>query len=61
MPPVAVAIPIFLMIRQLGLLNSYLGLVLPYIAFTLPLVIWIMIGFFDEIPERSTRPRSSTD
>ena len=52
MPPVAVAIPIFLMIRQLGLLNSYLGLVLPYIAFTLPLVIWIMIGFFDEIPER---------
>ena len=50
MPPVAVAIPIFLMIRQLGLLNSYFGLVLPYIAFTLPLVIWIMIGFFDEIP-----------
>jgi multiple sugar transport system permease protein len=38
------------MIRQLGLLNSYFGLVLPYIAFTLPLVIWIMIGFFDEIP-----------
>jgi multiple sugar transport system permease protein len=50
MPPVAVAIPIFLMIRQFGLLNSYFGLVLPYIAFTLPLVIWIMIGFFDEIP-----------
>ena len=50
MPPVAVAIPIYLMIRQLGLLNSYLGLILPYVAFTLPLVVWIMIGFFDEIP-----------
>jgi multiple sugar transport system permease protein len=50
MPPVAVAIPIFLLIRELGLVNSYLGLVLPYIAFSLPLVIWIMIGFFDEIP-----------
>jgi multiple sugar transport system permease protein len=50
MPPVAVAIPIFLMIRWLGLVNSYTGLVLPYIAFTLPLVVWIMIGFFDEIP-----------
>jgi len=50
MPTVAVAIPIYLLIRQLGFLNSYVGLILPYIAFTLPLVVWIMIGFFDEIP-----------
>jgi multiple sugar transport system permease protein len=50
MPPVAVAIPIYLMIREVGLVNSYLGLVLPYVAFSLPLVVWIMIGFFDEIP-----------
>jgi multiple sugar transport system permease protein len=50
MPPVAVAIPIYLMIRDLGLVNSYLGLILPYVAFSLPLVVWIMIGFFDEIP-----------
>jgi len=50
MPPVAVAIPIYLLVRQLGFLNSYLGLILPYVAFTLPLVVWIMIGFFDEIP-----------
>jgi multiple sugar transport system permease protein len=50
MPPVAVAIPIYLLIRHIGLVNSYLGLVLPYVAFSLPLVVWIMIGFFDEIP-----------
>lgn len=50
MPPVAVAIPIFLLIRHAGLTNSYAGLILPYVAFSLPLVIWIMIGFFDEIP-----------
>jgi ABC-type glycerol-3-phosphate transport system permease component len=50
MPPVAVAIPIYLMIRYLGQLNSYPGLILPYVAFSLPLVVWIMIGFFDEIP-----------
>ena len=50
MPPVAVAIPIYLMIRDIGLSNSYLGLILPYVAFALPLVVWIMIGFFDEIP-----------
>ncbi len=50
MPPVAVAIPIYLMIRYLGVTNSPLGLILPYVAFSLPLVVWIMIGFFDEIP-----------
>ncbi len=50
MPPVAVAIPIYLMIRYVGLLDGYPGLILPYVAFSLPLVVWIMIGFFDEIP-----------
>ncbi len=50
MPPVAVAIPISLMIRYLGLINSHLGLILPYVAFSLPLVVWMMIGFFDDIP-----------
>jgi multiple sugar transport system permease protein len=50
MPPVAVAIPIYLLIREVQLVNSFPGLVLPYVAFSLPLVIWIMIGFFDEIP-----------
>ena len=50
MPPVAVAIPIYLLIRHLHLVDSTLGLVLPYVAFSLPLIVWIMIGFFDEIP-----------
>ena len=50
MPPVAVAIPIFLMMRQIGLEDSFTGLILPYVAFSLPLTVWIMIGFFDEIP-----------
>jgi multiple sugar transport system permease protein len=50
MPPIAVAIPIYLLTRTLGVANGYLGLILPYVALSLPLVIWIMIGFFDEIP-----------
>jgi multiple sugar transport system permease protein len=50
MPPIAVAIPLFLMVQAAGLHNSYAGLILPYIAFSLPLMVWIMIGFFDEIP-----------
>ena len=50
MPPIAIAIPLYLMMRWIGTHDSYLGLILPYIAFSLPLVVWIMIGFFDEIP-----------
>lgn len=50
MPPIAVAIPLFLMVKGAGLQDSYPGLVLPYVAFSLPLVVWIMIGFFDEVP-----------
>ncbi|MEP6893575.1 MAG: carbohydrate ABC transporter permease [Gaiellaceae bacterium] len=50
MPPVAVAIPIYLLIRHLHLVDSTFGLILPYVAFSLPLIVWIMIGFFDEIP-----------
>jgi multiple sugar transport system permease protein len=50
MPSVAVAIPILLMIRAVGLTDTYPGLILPYVAFALPLTVWILIGFFDEIP-----------
>jgi multiple sugar transport system permease protein len=51
MPPIAVAIPLFLMVKAIGLQDSYPGLILPYVAFSLPLVVWILIGFFDEIPK----------
>ncbi|NHC46695.1 carbohydrate ABC transporter permease [Motilibacter aurantiacus] len=50
MPPVVVVIPIFLMYRDLGLINTKLGLVLIYAAFNLPFTIWMMKGFVDEVP-----------
>lgn len=50
MPPVAIAIPVLLMMRTINLDDTYPGLILPYVAFSLPLAIWILIGFFDEIP-----------
>jgi len=50
MPPVAIAIPVLLMMRTLNLDDTYPGLILPYVAFSLPLAIWILIGFFDEVP-----------
>ncbi|MEQ1950183.1 carbohydrate ABC transporter permease [Mesorhizobium sp. CN2-181] len=51
MPPIAVAIPLFLTVKAIGLTNTYPGLILPYISFSLPLVVWILIGFFDEVPQ----------
>jgi len=50
MPPIAVAIPIFLMYRQLGLSDSHLGLILLYTAVNLSLSVWLLKGFIDEIP-----------
>ncbi|WP_169946986.1 carbohydrate ABC transporter permease [Microbispora sp. H11081] len=50
MPPVVVVIPIFLMYRQVGLIDSKLGLILIYAAFNVPFTIWMMKGFVDEVP-----------
>ena len=50
MPPVAIAIPVLLMMRTIKVEDTYPGLILPYVAFSLPLTIWILIGYFDEIP-----------
>ena len=50
MPPVVVVIPIFLMYRDLNLIDTKLGLILIYAAFNLPFTIWMMKGFVDEIP-----------
>ncbi|MGF1622048.1 MAG: carbohydrate ABC transporter permease [Rhodomicrobiaceae bacterium] len=50
MPPVAVAIPIFLMFRELGLSDTQLGMILLYTAVNLSLSVWLLKGFVDEIP-----------
>ncbi len=49
-PPVAIVVPIFLMLQYLGLINKYPGLILVYTAMNLPFVVWMMRSFFQEIP-----------
>ena len=49
-PPIAAIIPIFLLFNNLRLIDTRQGLVLLYVAFNLPFAIWIMRGFFAEIP-----------
>ena len=50
MPPIAVAIPIFLMFRNLGLNDTHAGMILLYTAINLSLAVWLINGFIDEIP-----------
>ena len=51
LPPIVVLIPIFLMFNAINLRESYLGITLLYITTGLPFVVWMMKGFFDEIPK----------
>jgi multiple sugar transport system permease protein len=44
-------IPLFQVVRGLGLLNSYWGMVLVYPTLTVPFCTWIMIGYFNSIPK----------
>jgi len=50
MPPIAVAIPIFLMYRELGLSDTHVGMILLYTAVNISLAVWLLKGFIDEIP-----------
>ena len=49
-PPIAVIVPVFILYRQLKLLYTYHGIILLYIAFNLPMTIWLMAGFFKDLP-----------
>jgi len=50
MPPIAVAIPIYLMYRELGLSDTRVGMILLYSAVNISLAVWLLKGFIDEIP-----------
>jgi multiple sugar transport system permease protein len=50
MPPIAVAIPIYLMYREIGLSDTRVGMILLYTAVNVSLAVWLLKGFIDEIP-----------
>jgi ABC-type glycerol-3-phosphate transport system permease component len=49
-PQIALVSPLFLLLRTLGLINTFPGLVLPYLTFAMPLAIWLLVGFFRHLP-----------
>jgi multiple sugar transport system permease protein len=50
-PPVTTAIPYFVIIRNLGISDTHFALILTHVTYALPFVIWLMLGFFQELPE----------
>jgi multiple sugar transport system permease protein len=50
MPPIAVAIPIYLMYRATGLSDTKIGMIVLYTAVNVSLAVWLLKGFIDEIP-----------
>ena len=49
-PPIGIVVPIFIMVRNLGLLDSTIPLAVLYTAFNAPIATWILIGSFASIP-----------
>jgi multiple sugar transport system permease protein len=50
MPAVAVILPVFLIFQTLHLLDSFVGLIVLYTAMQLPFVVWMLKGYFEDIP-----------
>lgn len=49
-PPIVSIVPLFLIMRMLDLIDTRAALILAYSVFNLPFVVWMMKGFFDELP-----------
>jgi multiple sugar transport system permease protein len=49
-PPITTAIPYFVVLRTLQLSDTYQALIITYISYGLPFVIWLMLGFFQDMP-----------
>jgi multiple sugar transport system permease protein len=50
-PAVLMIIPLFIVMRNIGLLDSSAGLAVAYTSFLLPLFVWMLKGFFDAAPK----------
>jgi N,N'-diacetylchitobiose transport system permease protein len=59
-PLVVLIIPLFVVMKALGLLDSWLGLIVAYLSFTTPLAVWLLRSFFETIP-RDLEEAAMTD
>ena len=50
LPGIAVIIPIFVIFKKIGLLYTIPGLIIIYVVFNIPFAVWLLEGFFKEVP-----------
>jgi multiple sugar transport system permease protein len=50
LPPIAVAIPLYVLYQQVGLLDNIVALIITYVAANLPIVVWLMRDYFASLP-----------
>jgi len=50
LPGIVFLVPLFIIYRRLGLINTYTGIIATHIIVVLPTIIWIMTGFFEDVP-----------
>jgi sorbitol/mannitol transport system permease protein len=51
LPPVGVLVPIYILFRDLGLLDTRIGLIIIYGLINLPIVVWLLYTFFKDVPK----------
>jgi multiple sugar transport system permease protein len=51
LPPIAILVPLYALFYKVGLANTRTAMVLAYTTFSLPLIVWIMRGFFEDLPQ----------
>lgn len=49
-PFIVLLLPWYIIFKQLGLYDTYIGLVLSNLTFMIPFTVWLMLGFFEDIP-----------
>lgn len=49
-PQISIVSPLYLLLRELRLINTYPGLIFPYLTFAMPLTVWLLVGFFRQLP-----------
>jgi multiple sugar transport system permease protein len=50
LPPIAIIVPLYVLFNSMDLIDSKTSLIVSYLTFTIPLAVWMMVGFFEDVP-----------
>jgi multiple sugar transport system permease protein len=50
LPPIAIVVPLYVLFSGLDWIDTRQSLIISYLTFTIPLSVWMMVGFFDDVP-----------